>query len=113
MSTFRTRLGFREFVLLVTLASLVAASFALRARVGNQYSAISHANRAHTARAEREQWLGQISLTRQLLEREPSGTANRTRLEAYVKHLEASVLEAEERAETHAGLARDYGMVGW
>ena len=50
----RYRLRLREFVLLVTLASLVAASFAIPARTADLEVAQGYAAQAHRARVDAE-----------------------------------------------------------
>lgn len=51
---------FHEFVLLITLASLVTAAFALKASVANREAAHVYATRAYQARLLLEYWEGGV-----------------------------------------------------
>lgn len=63
----KPRLRFREFLLVITLASLIAASYAIRARIAHSAAVNEHASRAHQSRSLARAWEEQIDRTRRLL----------------------------------------------
>jgi hypothetical protein len=68
----RFRLRFREFLLLVTLASMIAAAFALRFKVVRDEDALDHLfNHAHRARASAEWWGKQVAEATKRLDERP------------------------------------------
>jgi hypothetical protein len=67
----RPRVGFREFLLLVTLASLITAAFAIRARTSHHLSAQEHAYHAYEARQSVAWWEERIRAGRAYLETMP------------------------------------------
>ncbi len=72
MPPVRIRLRLREFLLLVMLASLVAASFAMRVRTADLEVAHGYAARAHAARVEAKYLAEQIKFERRRLEMAPT-----------------------------------------
>jgi hypothetical protein len=61
------RFRFREFLLLITLASLITASFAIRARTAHQASLDEQTLRIHEAWSSARAWEAQIDHTKRLL----------------------------------------------
>jgi hypothetical protein len=76
MPPVRFRLRLREFLLLVMLASIVAAYFAMRARTADLKVAEVYAAHAHRARVEAKDLAGQIEFDRWRLEMAPTLSAD-------------------------------------
>src|SRR5262249_26530108 len=69
MRTFRVRL--REFLLIITMATLVTAAFAIRARAASLLSAQDHAFHAHRARVSVNWWEDRLKIGKQDFETNP------------------------------------------
>lgn len=88
----RFRLRLREFLLLVLLASLVAAGFAIRARTADWEVAQGHAARAYQVRVEAKFLAEQIDFARRKLAMAP--TLSEDWAAGYDLRLMPSVIEA-------------------
>jgi hypothetical protein len=87
----RLRLGLREFLLLVTLASIVVAAFALRARTVRDEEAVEHLFfHARRARVSADWWRGRIAWEQQRLDERPKIT------EEWLEGCEARLLPPDE-----------------
>jgi hypothetical protein len=64
----RPRLRFREFLLLITLGSLIAAACAVRARTAHDAFFDEQDYRAHRARAVASSWEDAVDQAKQTLE---------------------------------------------
>jgi hypothetical protein len=67
----KPRVRFREFLLITTLASLITAAFAIRARTANHLSAQDHAFHAYRARHSANWWEDRIKEGKRYLETAP------------------------------------------
>jgi hypothetical protein len=72
MTPVRFRLRLREFLLLMTLGSLVAAGFSIRARTADQAVAQGYAARAYQARVGAKYLAEQVEFTKRKLEMAPT-----------------------------------------
>ena len=72
----RVRLRFREFLLLVTLASLITASYAIRARLVRWDFLEEQGRRIHQARSSARAWKEQIDRTERMLADIPKPSAS-------------------------------------
>src|SRR3954447_26580514 len=106
----KPRARFREFLLLGTLASLVVAGFALRAKVADFESAADHALRAQRARVSARYPDGQIDWNIGRMETVRAAT-DKADWQARLGGLRARHAEAAREAEYHERLGR-YGNVG-
>jgi hypothetical protein len=67
----KPRVRFREFLLLITMASLVTAAFAIRARTASSLSAQDHAFHAYRARVSANWWEDRLKKGNRYLETNP------------------------------------------
>jgi hypothetical protein len=101
------RVGLRAFLLMTTLASLLAATVALRMRVGYRISALEHASRAERPRKLAEYFGGRAEELKRLIDSQPeSPSVPGWRMEMKATHERDLELIAE--AEEHERLARYY-----
>jgi hypothetical protein len=99
------RVRFREFLLLTTLASLVAATFALWAKVGYKESAMEHARQARVASVDAEWCKDYVKWSKERMGRMVTA-ADKTAWQAMIKQAEVRLSKAEAEAEFHDRLAR-------
>jgi hypothetical protein len=99
------RIGFRLFLLVITLASLMAATAALRARVGYRLTALDHASKAQRSRALAAQFGGLADEVQKRIEGQQDSPAS-WRLE--LKSYRDRQVERTAEAEYFERLARWY-----
>jgi hypothetical protein len=104
----KPRIRFREFLLMTTLASLLSATWAIRARVSYGEAAQRHTMRAIQIRANRDYWQSRIDLW----EGKVKAAANRleeAEARAGLREVRAAQAREIDEAEHHERLARLYG----
>jgi hypothetical protein len=101
------RVGFRAFLLMITLALLIAATVAIQTRVGYRLSALEHASKAERSRVLGN-WFGDRA---KKLQDEIDGQPDSPTLTAWRMEMKANRdrhLELITEAEYHERLARSY-----
>jgi hypothetical protein len=96
----KPRVRFREFLLLTTLASLVVAAFALRAKARYRESFMDHDRQAHLARVSTKWLKDDINFSKGQLERQKTA-ADQARWQARIKQDQADQAKAVADAERH------------
>jgi hypothetical protein len=106
----RIRVRFRIFLWLTALASLIAASAAIRTRLAVQEVAEDHAFRAYQARALAESWEKSIKWA-EAMEKSSMIPAELARYRAHLGWVPSAQAEATTEADRHEGLVRYYEVV--
>ena len=101
------RVRFREFLLLTTLASLVAASLAIRTRVAHREAAHEHATRAYRIRQNLGWWEGHIARA-EAQAKAAKTAADRVTWQALLRDFRGGHAKAIAEVEHHERVARSY-----
>jgi len=105
------RVRFREFLLLTTLASLIAATLALWANARYRESAMDHARRAHLTRVNANWLASDIEWSKGQMERQWTATDKavwQARIKADAVKQSKAVAEAEHHERFAKQLSRYY-----
>jgi hypothetical protein len=106
----RLRVRFRIFLLLFTLASLIAAFAAIRTRLVFQEVAEDHAFRAYQARVLAESWQENIKWA-EGMEKSSVITADKARYRAHLRWVRSKQAEAAAEADRRESLVHYYEVV--
>lgn len=101
------RVRFREFLLLTTLASLVAASLAIRTRVAHREAAQEHATQAYRVSQNLGWWEGHIARA-EAQAKAATTAADRIAFQAHLRNVRGWHAKAVAEAEHHERVARSY-----
>jgi hypothetical protein len=106
----RLRIQFQTFLLLTMLASLIAASAAIRTRLAVQEFSEDHAFRAYQARGLAESWERSIRWA-DGMEKSSVNAADKARYRTHIRFVRSEQAKAAAEADRQEGLVRYYEAV--